>query len=134
MRPAIALALVVLLAAAGGLFGLGPSEARSINNNTRTSVNRTVNVNRNVNMHRDVDIDVDVDRGWDVGRAVATTAAVTATAAVTSAVVGSMVRTLPPACQTVMVDGFAYQNCGGLWYQPQYAGANVTYVVVVPPR
>ena len=97
--------------------------ARNINNTTRTSVNRNV------------DVDVDVDRHYHpVARAAATTAAVTTAAVVTSAVVGSMVRTLPPACSAVVVNGLTYQNCGGAWYQPQYAGTSVTYVVVNPPQ
>src|SRR6516162_342692 len=105
------------------------AQARNINNTTRTSVNRNVNVNRNV------DVDVDVDRHYHpVARAAATTAAVTTAAVVTSAVVGSMVRTLPPACSAVVVNGLTYQNCGGAWYQPQYAGTSVTYVVVNPPQ
>ena len=111
------------------------AEARNINNTTRTSVNRNVNRNSNVNVNRNVDVDVDVDRHYHpVARAAATTAAVVTTAAVTSAVIGSMVRTLPPACSAVVVNGLTYQNCGGAWYQPQYAGTSVTYVVVNPPR
>jgi len=99
------------------------AQARNINNTTRTSVNRNV------------DVDVDVDRHYHpVARAAATTAAVTTAAVVTSAVVGSMVRTLPPACSAVVVNGLTYQNCGGAWYQPQYAGTSVTYVVVNPPQ
>lgn len=110
------------------------AEARNIKNTTRTSVNRNVN-RREVNVNRNVDIDVDVDRRryHPVARAAATTAAVTTAAVVTSAVVGSMVRTLPPACSAVVVNGLTYQNCGGAWYQPQYAGSSVTYVVVNPP-
>ena len=109
--------------------------APNINNTTRTSVNRNVNANRNVNVNRNVDVDVDVDRHYHpVARAAATTAAVTTAAVVTSAVVGSMVRTLPPACSAVVVNGLTYQNCGGAWYQPQYAGTSVTYVVVNPPQ
>lgn len=111
------------------------AEARNINNTTRTSVNRNVNRNSNVNVNRNVDVDVDVDRHYHpVARAAATTAAVVTTAAVTSAVIGSMVRTLPPACSAVVVNGLTYQNCGGAWYQPQYAGTSVTYVVVNPPQ
>jgi hypothetical protein len=112
------------------------AQARNINNTTRTSVNRNVNRNTNVNVDRHVDVDVDVDRRHyhPAARAAATTAAVVTTAAVTSAVVGSMVRTLPPACSAVVVNGLTYQNCGGAWYQPQYAGTSVTYVVVNPPQ
>ena len=52
---------------------------------------------------------------------------------VTAAVVGTVVRSLPPSCTTVYANGFAYQNCGGTYYQPQYQGSNVTYIVVNQP-
>lgn len=67
-------------------------------------------------------------------RPVARTAAVVGTAAVTAAVVGSVVRSLPPQCSTVVAGGVTYQQCGSTWYQPRYAGSQVTYVVVNPPR
>lgn len=65
---------------------------------------------------------------------VATAAAVTATAIVTAAVVVSIVNTLPPNCATVVVNGFAYRQCGSTWYQPQISGSTTTYIVVNPPR
>ena len=65
---------------------------------------------------------------------VATAAAVTATAMVTAAVVGSIVNTVPSGCSTVIVNGFAYQQCGSTWYQPQMSGSSTTYIVVNPPR
>jgi hypothetical protein len=65
---------------------------------------------------------------------VARTAAVVGTAAVTAAVVGSVVHSLPPSCSQVVVGNVAYQQCGNSWYRPQYAGSQVTYVVVNPPR
>ena len=104
----------------------------NVNRNTNTNVNRNTNVNvdRDVNVHtrRDVDIDVDVDRGWNP---VATVAAV----AVTAAVVGSIVHTLPPSgCYPVQIGPTLYQQCGSYWYQPQYYGTTVQYVVVNPPR
>ena len=110
------------------------AEARDVRNTTRTNVNRDVNVNRNVNVNtrRNVDIDVDVDHHHH--HPVATAAAVGATMAVTSAVIGSMVYTLPPACSTVIVNGIAYSQCGNVWYQPQYVGSTVQYVVINPPR
>jgi len=55
-------------------------------------------------------------------------------AAVTAAVVGTRVTTLPPACSVVIVNGFAYQQCGSVWYQPQIAGSSTTYIVVNAPR
>jgi hypothetical protein len=61
---------------------------------------------------------------------VARTAAVVGTAVV----VGSVVRTLPPACSAVVINGIAYQQCGSTWYRPAYAGSAVTYSVIAPPR
>jgi hypothetical protein len=98
---------------------------------TRTAVNRNVNTNHNVNVNRNVNVSVDDNRDY---HPVATAAAVTAGVAMTSAVIGSMTHSLPPACSAVVVNGLTYQNCGGAWYQPQYAGSQVTYVVVNPPR
>ena len=67
-------------------------------------------------------------------RPVMRTAAVVGTAAVTAAVVGSIVYSLPPACQSTVVGNVVYQECGGTWYQPRYAGSQVTYIVVNPPE
>jgi hypothetical protein len=146
---AAALATVLLAALPGPVLA-----GKAVKNNTRTSVNKNSNANRNanvnrnsnvntnvnrntnvnvdrdvnVNTRRNVDIDVDVDRGW---HPVATVAAV----AVTAAVVGSVVNTLPPSgCYPVQVGPTLYQQCGSYWYQPQYYGTTVQYVVVNPPR
>ena len=100
------------------------------------NVNRNANINRNTNVNVHNDINVDVDNHWHDGwydHPVATAAAVTATAAVTAAVIGSVVNSVPPSCVTTVVNGIAYQQCGSTWYQPQYAGTNVQYVVVNPP-
>lgn len=134
------------------------TEARQVRNTTRANVNRNVNhnrnanvnrnvdrnwnanrnvnVNRNYNVNRDIDIDVDHHYGGYYGgyHPVATAAAVTAAATVTAAAIGSIVYSLPRSCSAVVVNGFTYQNCGGTWYQPQYAGSQVTYVVVNPPQ
>jgi hypothetical protein len=40
---------------------------------------------------------------------------------------------MPTGCITQVVNGIAYQRCGSAWYQPQYAGSSVTYVVVNQP-
>jgi hypothetical protein len=64
---------------------------------------------------------------------VARAVGVAAAATVTAAVVGSIVYSLPPSCSAVVVNGLTYQQCGGTWYQPQYAGTQVTYVVVNAP-
>jgi hypothetical protein len=108
----------------------------SVNKNTNTNVNRNTNVNTNVNKNtnvnvnssRHVDVDVDVDRGWHP-------VATVATVAVTAAVIGSVVNTLPPSgCYPVQIGPTLYQQCGSYWYQPQYYGTTVQYVVVNPPR
>jgi hypothetical protein len=94
-------------------------------------VNRNVNVNRNIDVNHHVDVDVDVDRNYHPW---ATAAAVTTAAVVTGAVIGSIVRSVPPSCQTVIVNGISYSQCGSTWYMPQMQGASVAYVVVAPPR
>jgi hypothetical protein len=116
------------------------SATSNINHNrttTTTNVNRNISgsVNRDVNVNIDRDVDVNVRRnyydGWDDHwHPVAAAAAVTATAVA----IGSLVRTLPPSCSTVVVDGVSYSQCGGTWYLPQYSGTTVQYVVVNPPR
>lgn len=136
--------------AAIALFGTAPGEARNVRASSRTSVNRNVNAHRNVNANVNRNVNVNVDRdvhvhggyyggGYYGGccynpHPVATAAAVTATAMVTAAVIGSIVNTLPAGCTSVIVNGFAYQQCGSTWYQPQISGSSTTYIVVNPPR
>ena len=106
---------------------------------TRTNVN-TANVNRNVNVNTanvNVNRNVNVSGGCcynhvGVGGAVAAGVVVGATAAVVGSAIAA--SALPPSCSTVIVNGLAYQSCGGAWYQPQYSGSQVTYIVVNPPR
>ena len=116
---------------AAALAGLAPAAwaDRVVNGTTHTSVNRNVNANGSVNVNRDIDVDVDRDY-----HPITTAAAMGTGAAVTDAVVGTVVHTLPPACAAVQVGNITYQQCGGTWYQPQYAGTQLTYVVVDPPR
>jgi hypothetical protein len=106
------------------------------NRNSNTNVNRNTNINRDVNIDRDIDVDIDGgcchNDYWN-DHPIATAAAITTTVAVTSAVIGSIVYSVPPSCVQVMVNGMAYQQCGSTWYQPQYAGTSVQYVVVNPP-
>jgi hypothetical protein len=112
----------------------------NVNAGNRVGNNTTVNNNRNVNVNSNRDVNVNVEGHGRYGyddhyHPVATAAAVTATVAVTSAVVGSIVRAnqLPPSCVQVMRGNAAYMQCGSTWYQPQYQGSNVTYVVVNAP-
>ena len=131
-HPAIAVLTAALLVTAA--FDASADKNRQVRNDTRTSVNKNINVNRNsnknvnVNTSRHVDVDVDVDRGFHPVAAVATVA-------VTAAVIGSVTRSLPPSgCVPVMVGNVMYQQCGPNWYQPQYVGTSVQYVVVAPLR
>jgi hypothetical protein len=67
-------------------------------------------------------------------RPVARAAVVTGAAVATAVAVGTVVRSLPPSCTSVVVGNVAYQQCGSTFYQPRYSGSQVTYVVVNPPR
>ena len=103
------------------------------NNNRITNVSGNdvnINVDRNVRYddhHHHHDHWDDWDDDWHPW---ATAAAVTMTAAV----IGSIVASIPPDCSTVIVNGISYSQCGSTWYQPQYYGSSVQYVVVNPPR
>jgi len=97
------------------LFGLslsGASAARNVGYGTHTHVNRNVDVHYHDDYH-------------PVARA--------AGVAVAAVAVGTIVRSLPPSCTTVVTAGVTYQNCGGTFYQPRYSGTQVTYVVVNHP-
>lgn len=131
-------------ASAGTRSANKPAANRSANqvnvNNRNTSnrnvSNRNVNRNTNINSSRNVDIDIDSDHhgGWgydDDFHPLATAAAVTATVAVVGAIFTP--NQMPSNCVQVMQGGVAYMQCGSTWYQPQYQGSNVTYVVVNAP-
>jgi hypothetical protein len=53
---------------------------------------------------------------------------------VTAAVIGSIVNQPPAGCATQIINGLAYQNCNGTWYQPQMSGSSTTYIVVNAPH
>jgi hypothetical protein len=117
--------------------GGGARQNANVNNSradVRTNDVRATSVN-NVNVNRDVNVNVDhnggcCNGGWDNGyHPVATAAAVTAAVGVTSAIVGSMVRTVPAGCVPVNYGGVIYQQCGSTWYQPQGG----QFVVISPP-
>jgi hypothetical protein len=150
-RQALALLLASLVAStpafaqrrgSGNVRGQARSSVngnRNVNRNQNINRNTNVNRNTNINVHRDVDVNVNHYYGGGYGygccyHPVATAVAVTATAMVTAAVIGSVVNTLPPSCTAVFINGITYQQCGGSWYQPQFAGPSVTYVVINPPR
>ena len=132
----LALAIVVTGFDAAAQRGTGRAGMSSVSrgahfaaNAGRTTVNRHAQVNRNVNVHRNINVDVDHRDHYRPGTALAVAGAV----AVTAAAIGSIAYAIPPSCVTVVRAGATYQQCGSTWYQPQYAGTSMTYVVVAPP-
>ena len=123
-------------AGAAGGGGGGARQSAQVDNSradTRTNNVRSTSVN-NVNVDRDVNVNVEGHGGccggWDNDyHPVAAAAAISAGVAVTSAVVGSLVQSVPPSCVPVNYGGMVYQQCGSTWYQPQGS----QYVVVNPP-
>ncbi|HUV13785.1 MAG TPA: hypothetical protein VMY18_09070 [Acidobacteriota bacterium] len=66
---------------------------------------------------------------------VATTTAVVTTvpAAPTGIPVGTAVVALPNGCASLTVNGHTYYQCSGVYYQPQYSGPNLVFVVPTKP-
>ena len=122
--------------AGGGHAAANRSASTNVNRNTNLNRNTSVNRNTNINVHNDIDVDVDNrwHDDWHDDHPIATAAAVTTAVAVTAAAIGSIVYSVPPSCVTTVVNGVPYQQCGSTWYQPQYAGTSVQYVVVNPPN
>lgn len=131
---------LAVLAVAGNLLVVSSAQAAAVNRanvSTRTNINQNVNVNRNLNVNQNVNVNrnvnatrnvnVDVDVHHRDYRPVAAAVA-------TAVVVGAVVRTLPPACTLTTINSITYYNCTGVWYQPQFVGTQVTYVVVTAPR
>jgi len=130
----------------GGNIHRGAHVNRNINVNRGSHVNRRTNINRNANINVNRNTNVNVNRnvhvhrgyhgggyydhndGIGVGGAIAI--------GVAGMAIGSMITAaaLPPSCSTVSVNGITYQQCGSTWYQPQYSGSQVNYIVVNPPR
>ena len=77
------------------------------------------------------DIDIDVDPDWD--RYWSRTDSAHLQPA-TSIATGSVAYALPSSCVVTGRLGATYYNCDGVWYEPRFAGASITYVVVNPPR
>jgi hypothetical protein len=51
----------------------------------------------------------------------------------TSAGLGSVAYSLPASCTVATFDNETYQQCGDVWYRPQYVGTSVQYVVLAAP-
>ncbi len=108
--------------ASAGTRQVDNSRADARTNNVRSTSVNNVNTNRNTNVNasRNTNVNVNVNGGWDNDyHPVAGAVAVGAAVAVTSAVIGSMVATVPPGCVPVNYGGMVYQQCGGTWYHPQ---------------
>jgi hypothetical protein len=116
--------------------GGGNYAARTSNTQTRNVNNTNINSNRNVNRNVNRDVNIDGDRGYYAGgryyggAPVARAAAVTAGVALTAAAIGSVAYSLPAGCSPY----YGYYSCGGVYYQPQYEGDSVTYLVVPGPE
>jgi hypothetical protein len=112
-------------------------------------------VNRDINrdINRNVDWDADLDGDWwdnrwgccyhPIAGAAAVAGAYWAGAATAdyyddypyyAPYVGETIYVLPGGCTTVVVNGVSYQQCGDTWYQPQFSGSDVTYIVVSDPN
>ena len=97
---------------------------------------RQPNGNFNGNeLNRNWSTDIDVDNGWGGGYGWGAAAAGAAVGAAVgyAASVGSVVYALPAGCATSYVNGITYPNCGGVWYEPSFAGSSVSYTVVNAP-
>ena len=97
---------------------------RDVNRNTNVNVNRNTNVNVNINVNH---------RGGYYGGCCYDNGPSVAGVIATAIVVGAIVASLPPSCTTIIANGMAFQNCGGTYYQSQYVGGSVQYVVVNHP-
>ena len=127
-----------------GFEGSGRSAPTSINRgggdfdrgNTNVDMNRNVDVNRNVNANVDNRYNDYHGGGYYGGEyhPVAAGVAVGVAAGVTAAAIGSLAYSLPSGCAPYAYGGGPTYQCGNVWYQPQYQGSNVTYVVINPPQ
>ena len=110
----------------GGGRGKQGGTRSSINGHRNTHHKKDVNIRhkKDVNVNKNINVDVD-HRGNHIGGAI-----------VAGMVIGSIVvaASIPPSCATVVVSNIAYRQCDGHWYQPQYSGTQVTYIVVNSPR
>jgi hypothetical protein len=109
------------------------------NRGSASSSSRSVERSREVSRTTNVDVDVDGHHGgccdddWGDGDLDDNPLARGMVVAGTVAAIGSIVRQPPANCVPVAHGNVTYQQCGSTWYQPQYAGSNVQYVVVAPP-
>ena len=112
----------------GGQHSGGQRHSGHQSVNKHVDRNKHKDVNRDIDIDKDVDIDVDVDdhhkNNNDLARAVAA-----------GLVVGAVVNSIDneAECVTEPRGDVSYLYCDGVWYEPQYSGSNVTYIVVNEP-
>ena len=64
--------------------------------------------------------------------AAAQAAAAAAQRAASQLPIGTMVSNLPPGCNSVVISGVDYFNCGGVYYRAGFQGNNIVYIVSQP--
>ena len=64
--------------------------------------------------------------------AAAQAAAAAAQRAASQLPIGTMVSNLPPGCNSVVISGVDYFNCGGVFYRAGFQGNNIVYIVSQP--
>lgn len=104
-----------------------PSASHRPASRPRGNTNVDRNVDRNVNRNIDVDRNVDVDvhrRRYGYGGAVVAGAVVA----------GAFISTLPTGCNTVVINGIRYYDCGNTYYVESYQGTDVVYEAVDAPN
>lgn len=62
----------------------------------------------------------------------AAAAASAAHAAASGLPIGTMVPNLPPGCNSMVIGGVNYFNCGGVFYRAGFQGNNIVYIVSQP--
>jgi hypothetical protein len=107
-----------------------PEGVRQFHDMTRTNVNRDAQFHRDLNFNRNFNMDVDNHRDY---YPYAGAAGLAIGGLLAGGAIGSIAYALPPSCSPVFLNGITYQQCGSTWYQPQYTGTQLNYVVVPPP-
>jgi len=114
----------------GGSGAARTSVNRDFDNAQLNQVATASTTNRQLVHDGSFDLDVDVDARWHPAAHVATWPA---SGTSTAAAIGSIAYVLPPSCTMTHVNALSYYLCGLTWYQPQFAGTSVRYVVVAEP-
>lgn len=76
------------------------------------------------------------DWAWGMAAGMATGAVIGAAAASSAPAVinETVVQVLPSSCTATVIGSVAYEQCGSVWYKPQYIGTGIQYVMVAPPK